>query len=203
MVEQLDWKSVEGFPNEIETERIIEFAEKRCQEVGYNKLALEIGSYRGQSAVALAPFFTLICIDPFGDLADSIGNYETIGNEFPSFIDSMKRFKLIDRVFPVISSSQFLDPPIPPLGLELALLDGNHSYESTIADAERVHRHLNLGAYLFFHDFQRGAQRWPEIAEWDPFPGVAKAAREFLANHEGEYVVEDHFYSVLTTRKLI
>jgi hypothetical protein len=200
MREPYDWKSVQGYSYASETQRITELAEQRCQEVGYDRLALEIGSYLGQSADALATYFNLISIDTHGQRVDGFLNYSTLGTECCLFIENIKQFNLIDRVFPMTCTSKFLEV-IPSLNLDFVLIDGSHLYENCLADDERCHKHLTTGAYLLFHDFER-EDGWPNVPQGvELFDGVSKAVREFLSNHSDDYTTEEKFHGLLFLRK--
>jgi hypothetical protein len=184
-----------------EFEKIEEWAIKRYKEVGDNRLAAEVGSFEGRSSALLAQYFNLLSMDIFGGHDNS--PYETMGDFVAPFIKNMRdRDLLRKRVFPVISDSSYLDTFPNPLGIHFALVDGDHNYYRCYADAFRLERHLVSGAYLVFHDFQRRGPQWPHFPPPDQteFPGVDRAAREFMGQFKN-YEVLEHFCGVLILKK--
>ena len=131
--------------------------------LAYGKRVVEIGSFKGRSAVAMAPYAkSLVCVDHFQPLEHAQGfGGESVLAEFEKNVAPWK-----DKVRVVSSPSGELQPDLFGGGIGLVFIDGNHDYESVKADL-RIAAALPRGTVVAMHDY------------WNPeFPDVAKAAGE-------------------------
>ena len=162
---------------------------------------LEIGSYQGQSTSLLAQFGTVIAIDLFGnvDRGDK-ENYEHIGTgHFKEFISNMIRLRLIDKVFPIVSTSEVLNQ-MPNMGFDIIYIDGSHYKEDVQKDINNSFRHLKDSGLMILDDFQRPGRGYPGgdpsdpdytlDPSKDPWIGVSQAVNEFVSL--GEFGILDH-----------
>lgn len=120
---------------------------------------LEIGSYEGASA-----FFFLnelknskiSCVDTWSD-------YHTQGTTTPNiiFTDVEKKFdqnldKFNDRLKKIkMSSNKFFNSTTLNKGFDLIYVDGSHSYNDVLMDANNSLKYLNKDGILIFDDFFR------------------------------------------------
>jgi hypothetical protein len=198
-----DWKSIPTMGPDVyhEFDKIEWWAKKRYEEVGSNRLAIEIGSYHGRSSSLIAQYFNLISLDLWGKHEHSA--FDTAGDFIGPFIKNVRdRDLLIKRIFPIISDSSFLEKLPTPLNADFAFIDGDHHYEPCRSDAFRIERHLSPSSYLIFHDFQVGGPTWPNIAlpNQTVFPGIDEAVRDFLSAYPNYEVIE-HYGGVLVVKK--
>jgi hypothetical protein len=172
-----DWRSVpralspgqksEDIPF-TEHEFIERFAKKAAEEYGEDRLVIEVGSYLGCSTVILAQFFKVLAIDLWYPLED----YEdhTIGDNFPNFMKTWKKFNLKGIVVPMLGSTTYINALLPDLLVPFCFVDGDHSYEGTMNDLLFCHKNLSPGGYLVVHDYPRAST-------------IKKAVDEFAGNY--------------------
>lgn len=161
---KLDWRSVlralspgqksEDIPF-TEHEFIEKWAKKASEEFGENNIALEIGAFNGCSTAIITQFFDrLITIDmwyPLEDYRDA-----TIGDNFPNFMKTYKKFNFKGRVVPMLGSTTFLQYYISYLNARFCFVDGDHSYHGTMSDLRFCARQMSdQGSYLLVHDYPR------------------------------------------------
>lgn len=140
------------------------------------KTGLEIGSFEGASAVWLmdhCPNLTLTCVDIFGPAFDDVtGEYEQRFErnvaEYGDRIIKMKG-KSADVLKTLPQRSQF----------DLIYIDGDHSYEGALIDAQLAFPLLKKGGILIFDDYN------------NPQFGVFKAVNEFLEDADGFKVLRE------------
>jgi predicted O-methyltransferase YrrM len=141
-----------------------------------NAAVLEIGSYLGASACYLsAGLFgrngKLYCVDTWTNETMPGGIHDTFG-EFKKNLASV--FSMIQ---PLRKHSSELTPRDVPSPLHLAFLDGDHSYQSTLADFHIVSPLMRDDGVIALHDTKS-------------FPGVSKALGEILC--EGKWRMAGH-----------
>jgi hypothetical protein len=200
----LNWKEVPTSGPDLfdEFERLDYWASLRYNEVGPERLAIEIGSFKGRSSVILSQYFNPLCIDIFGGSDNS--PFESTGTDFSGFAETLRHFNLVDRAFPVVSSSRLLEV-LPPLQAQFVFVDGDHHEIPCYQDAVRCDKHLVYQGIMVFHDFQRQGPAWPEKrVDYSQFgfPGVDNAVRQFLSERP-HYQVLEHFQGILVARKLV
>jgi predicted O-methyltransferase YrrM len=145
-------------------------AAERCEGV-----IVEIGSYKGRSAVALALAGTsqVYCIDTFTDVTGRGG--EIYPNSVADFLRNIASAGLTDRVTPIVSTSKLaregwgIDHNFPvAFPIKLLFIDGDHAYESVKQDYELWSPLVVTGGWVIFHDYTK------------PYPGVRKFVDEFV-----------------------
>lgn len=130
------------------------------------KRGLEVGSFEGASAVWLMdnrPELTLSCVDIFRPAFDDItGEYEQrFERNVAEYGNRVKKLK--GKSVEVLKTLQRSNT------FDLIYIDGDHSYEGALADAQNAYPMLENGGILIFDDYNN-----------DQF-GVMKAVDEFLA----------------------
>lgn len=189
---KIDWQSVDSMsisdlPEHLALEA---WCNTLSKERGRDLRLLEVGSYHGRTSALLCQFGQLIAIDLFGDIGDGMSRPEYIGvGHFNEFIETIKRLNLIDRIFPIVGTSSYLEF-FPDLYLDLAFVDASHYYQNVKKDLRNVQRHIAQGGIIAVHDYKRPGWGYsPEPGEVkrsdnDPWSGVAKAVDEFLESEE-------------------
>lgn len=129
------------------------------------KTVLEIGTFRGGSALIMVQamdangFGELFCVDPQPRIPPAV--WSAIAH----------RATLFEGASPGIVTQV---AAAVPGGFDFALIDGDHSYEGALADAEAVLPHMAPGGRMAFHDahfdqvekaIDDFATRHPEIAD--------------------------------------
>lgn len=118
------------------------------------KVIVEIGSYLGASAAALAaansdPGVRVYCIDTWGNDAMSEGKRDT----FSEFERNTQEY--CDRIIPLRGLSRDQAPLVASREpqIDLLFIDGDHSYEGVLADWENYGAMLRSGSVVVFHDY--------------------------------------------------
>ena len=122
---------------------------------------IEIGTYKGDSAVIFADHFKHVtCIDAWDDALFNVPG--TTAKEAEAFFDA--RIKVLPNITKIKNHS--LDTSLDgSLKADVIYVDASHDYESVKADLQEWRSHAR--AYICGHDY------WP-----NRFPGVVKAVNE-------------------------
>ena len=114
------------------------------------KMVLEIGSYCGRSTICLAQKAECVhAVDTFDGRATTEPR-ETLAE----MIDNLVRYGVMERVTVYRGESREAVPQIETR-VDLAFIDGNHSYQSVLQDARLAMAKLVPGGLLSFHDYNR------------------------------------------------
>lgn len=179
---EVDWRSI-GYAG-VGQEEEYEFLDRVCGEYSSREhtspIAIEIGTWQGRSTALLAQYFDpVVTIDPFtivnfGIPPCPVGQSPVV----ETFKTNMRRLHIEDRVRHICNYSNALQK-MEKLSAGVAFIDGDHSKEQCLKDAEMCLRHLVRGGLLVFHD-------WCRVQEdgSDPYwPGVAQGVDAFLEKH--------------------
>ena len=187
----INWRSCQAINSNTENEFLERVVDEHQSALGRELFSLEIGAFHGLSAAILAQFGFVISIDLWGDPYDGEAHPEAIGRlTFTLFIQNMVRLGLIDRVFPICSSSAILDV-LPTMKLDIIYVDANHGVEAVRKDIERSRRHLDPSGLFIFDDYK---------GPGSPLGyGVNVAVDELLAT--GEFVIFDQFPGCIVLKR--
>ena len=171
-----NWREVDGWIHDDEFSIL--------QELSKGKDCLEIGSYKGKSAVIISEFAkSLVCVDTFA--ADGSGQNQ-LGVRI-TFNEFMENTKDCDNIFPCVGESKVVIPLFNDNRFDFIFIDGLHSYEGVKSDILVCWPKLRMGGVMLFHDYG-----------WDGFKdgGPRKAVDEFFKNPIGQffsivYVIKD------------
>jgi predicted O-methyltransferase YrrM len=135
---------------------------------------LEIGSYLGASTCFLAAAAaelhgTLFCVDTWQNQTMPDGERDTFNVFRRNTAPFSERIRTIRR-----RSSELSDNDLE-LPLNLAFIDGDHSFAAVLADFERVAPWIAPGGVIAFHDCSRH------------FPGVPRTVGHAL--HSGDWLL--------------
>lgn len=132
-------------------------AEGRCL-AGHaeGRFVLEIGSFRGRSAVCMAQTARLVvCVDPFDARTQNRTEWT-----LPDFWANVCRYGVADRVVPVVAVNV---RAVPLFGrvFDLVFIDAGHDLANVLVDIELSLAVLRPGGVLALHDY--GADMWPDV----------------------------------------
>lgn len=149
---------------------------------------LEIGVLEGQGTLYFFKTFlgktgTMVSIDPFIPYSKSsvakIEGYDHIINEssLNKFLGNTKEFA--SRITLKKGLSQDELPLLPSETFDLSFIDGDHSRDAVVIDAEESFRLVKKGGYIVFDDYLWGEPKRPETSPKD-------AIDKFLKDHASE-----------------
>ena len=136
---------------------------------------VEIGSYLGQSTVALAlgsragQGVPVWAIDPFDEYSVQVTEHTThtfTAHNRGYFMQNVVSAGVADIVHPIslpsVQAARCWEREI-----DLLFVDGQHDYESVLADLKAWYAYISVGGHILLHDYG--------------LPGVQKAVKKFLA----------------------
>lgn len=133
--------------------------------------ALEIGSGLGGSLSVIGccspDYCSVVAVDPFKpyDEDNTKTVKDTLVGTVEEFRETMKRMKVVPNLMQTTSAEAIR--MWSGGGIDLLLVDGNHTYDHALYDMSMWWQFLKPGGLLLVHDFS------------GRFPGVVRAAREF------------------------
>lgn len=203
---EVDWRSCFSMSDMPELEKFEKWLWNAMNRRGRELRCLEIGSFHGKTTAIMAQFGEVIAVDLWGNVESGLGNKENVGQmNFGHFIENMIRLGLIERVHPVCSTSKFLNF-LPPLVLDVAFIDGDHSYEAVKLDIDRCERHVDEGGMIILHDVRRPGWGFPypdgsppDRSEQDPWGGVARACDELLETRR--FKIYEHYLGIVALER--
>jgi hypothetical protein len=196
---------------------------KRAFDHNPNSVAVEVGSFHGFSTACAAQYYPVIAMDLWS--VDDLSTHPGAGEfgrghseSWKAFQKNMENLGLNGRVFPVCSTTEFLDY-IPNLNAEIAFIDGCHESPFPYEDAKRISRHITQSGFMVFHDAMRGyveefetdmnledsiGHGWGyppmDRMQFDPWAGVAEGILKIIS--EGEWESVDKAHGMMVLRRL-
>ncbi len=144
---------------------------EQAQQNGVPGDLLEVGSYCGLSAAALAQAGKLTCVDTFVGDDGAMPANDSLG-EFQS---NMKMMGLCPIVYP--GRSEAVLPTLPPESYRLVLVDGGHELAQVKADLDAAWPLLVPGGLLVVDDYTSPLEVINGV--FGAFPAVTTACRQF------------------------
>jgi len=150
----------------------------RGVEIGGEGLAVEVGTWVGGKAIALAlggP--RVIAVDTFQASDGQTGSpalerlqrflqrTDVLTETLQEFCRNVARAGVGDRVVGLVGSSPQVAEFFPPLSCDLVFLDGDHSREAVHADLDAWGPRVKRGGILCGHDREQGTVREP-VTTW-------------------------------------
>lgn len=140
-------RNIHTFTTRAELETLFYLA----RSAGTNATIVEIGSYLGASTCFLAAGLRpnggrIICIDTWENQTMPEGVRDT----FKEFSENLK--PLCNLIATIRDRSDALGPDRLPEAIDLAFIDGDHSYAAAAKDFRLVSDRVRLGGTIVFHD---------------------------------------------------
>lgn len=138
---------------------------RKLAELATGKVVLEVGSQHGSSTVSMGQVCKqLVAVDWHrGD--DHAAHMDTVAG----FWDNLKRYKVLDKVIPVVGRFEDAAAMLVPGSFDLAFIDAFHSYEACRSHILLALPLLKPGGWFAVHDYG-----------WPNFPGVQRAVDELV-----------------------
>jgi predicted O-methyltransferase YrrM len=122
---------------------------------------LEIGSWKGRSAIAMAENTSglVYCVDTWSGHLEASEHFSA-----ECFMDFLKNTKSFNNIIPIPLESSHVAAIMKPFGmhLDMIFIDGRHDYEGVVADISNWSPLLVEGGILCGHDY--GHSDWPDVA---------------------------------------
>lgn len=164
-------ESISSYTRPTELVALYELANK----VPHGATCLEIGSHLGKSANYICSAIAkndgiLYCVDTWNNETMPEGELDT----FDKFEKNTLKFRA--NLIPIRKNSRLLGGGDMPKSIDLAFIDGDHSYAGAKNDFSAIQSYIPSGGIVVFHD-----------AVSPHFPGVGMVVGEALAT--GEWVI--------------
>lgn len=142
---------------------------ERIAELAKGKIALELGSHFGRSTVALASTAKQVhAVDwHMGDQHAGFG--ESLG----IFLANIARYGVREKVAIHVAKFEDFLNLLASHSIEMAFIDGLHTYEAVQADLRATGRLMRAGGWIAFHDYND-----------TPGFGVKQCVTEFAAKNK-------------------
>lgn len=156
-------------------------------EIDTTDYLLEIGTYKGLTAVFMAKLINIIkksnkviSIDPFQKLNNALvtGNYN-------SYMNNVINYNVQNQCL-VISAFSHQAAEIIQGNIPFILIDGGHSYKVIKNDILLFLPKLKIGGIAYLHDNDEKR-----------YPGVAKAISECIRGNTNYEILVDDFYFIV------
>jgi predicted O-methyltransferase YrrM len=146
---------------------------KKLDELGEDKVCLEVGSWYGRSTVTLASAATLVhSIDWHrGEAASERDKKDRIFS-LPILHGNLERYGLLEKVVLHVGTSTQVCPYLASQRFGFAFIDADHTYEGVKEDIVQVLPLLRPGAKIMFHDYTWGEELGVMQAVDEFFPSV-------------------------------
>lgn len=166
------WRKVEGY---FDLEEAIAI-QTTVKTLPPNSNLVELGSFRGKSAIAIAsvlpPDSFLYCVDSFENTILKRGEQkppleQVIKTNLDAFASNVGRFGVTQKLRVMVMKTDEAATKFPPNFFDLILIDADHHYEPVKADLANWYPKLKPSGYLFCDDY-----------DLPKFPGVKQAIDE-------------------------
>lgn len=144
-----NFNGTKGFLNQNDCNELVRHAKELDQESRY----VEIGSFLGCSTllVALNSNATVWAHDIWS-LDSNANPVECPSENFFNFYAKVKEYNLRNRVIPIIGNSLKTIAMHDDDSIDLAFIDGDHSFEGTLGDFENVYPKMKKCGIILAHD---------------------------------------------------
>lgn len=151
---------IEGWLSFEVAELLIKLARK-------SQVIVEVGSWKGRSAITMAlanPEAKIFCIDPFEGSQEHIHLHGGTVNTFSEFQKNCQEFGVQKNIEPLKMTSHRAKDLIAEV--DLIFIDGSHQYPDVKADFENLFPKLKVGGAIAFHD-----SKWSGVKKvlWEEF----------------------------------
>ena len=135
---------------------LLAWAQELRGRLGHAPLCVEVGTWCGWTAIALALGGGLVvCVDPFTGADDQTQARaaQLGGSTLDRFIANVFASGVVERVLTLVGCSPAVARLFPDCCLDLVFLDGNHGADAVRADVRAWSRALRVGGVLCGHDW--------------------------------------------------
>lgn len=148
------------------------------------KRIVEIGSFRGKSAVILAKGSAdvggqLVCIDPHIN-ATGMEKTKFSKDDHDAFLSTVQKHGVADRITKLVATSAEALAAYDGVPIDLLWIDGDHSYEGVKFDLAAWKKHVRVGGTIAAHDYTHDEpvrRAWREEITQDPSWGPMTLVR--------------------------
>ena len=150
----------------------------------------EIGVFYGHNLFRFAQLFPnaeLVGIDPWLDYNEYDEYKGTINSVYDDFKENLAADPNRNRITIHRGFSHNILKDQPDQHFDIVYIDGNHSFEFVLADAELAYQKVKVGGYIIFDD-----------VDWEP---VQKAFFHFLSKYTDTIKYEQLVYSQTICRR--
>lgn len=158
------------FPEDIESS-LTEAEGRTLAELANGKIVLELGAWLGRSTVCLAQTAARLYSVDWHRGDEHAGLAPTLA----PYLRNLNRYGLFDRVIPIIGRFEDVLPALGYAHFDGVFLDGFHTYEAVLSDADQARRLVAPGGWMAFHDYGVQASSFSN----EPF-GVTDAVNEMF-----------------------
>jgi predicted O-methyltransferase YrrM len=122
---------------------------EKLGDLARNKECLEIGTWKGASAVAMAQAGAQVVTidthtgDPMTGPADTLS----------IFLANLAKYGVEDKVEYWVGTSEEVLPGLPEDSFDLVFIDATHTYEAVMTDSTLSYPLLRLGGMMVWHDY--------------------------------------------------
>jgi predicted O-methyltransferase YrrM len=135
----------------------VQVLKHHAKNLGPNAKYVETGSYLGGSTMIISKFSAAtlwahdIWLEPHPDLKDA-GPAGPNEHMFYRFYDVVKSNNLQNRVIPIRGDSAYTLGIHDPESIDLAFVDGDHTYEGALKDFRMIYPRMKKGGIILAHD---------------------------------------------------
>jgi predicted O-methyltransferase YrrM len=158
---------IKGTISEVDVYYILEYVKKLPDNARY----VETGSYLGCSAtiVALSSNATVwahdIWTNDWSELKGTIPPPET-ENYFLKFYEGVLNNKLENRIIPIRGNSAETLLIHPLNSIDLAFIDGDHSYKGCLSDLQAIFPRMKPGSTILVHDCYNDTEAYQALQDF-------------------------------------
>jgi predicted O-methyltransferase YrrM len=139
----------------------VQVLKTHAKNLGPNAKYVETGSYLGGSTMIISKFSTAtvwahdIWLEPHPELKDA-GPAGPDEHMFYRFYECVKNNNLQNRVIPIRGDSAYTLGIHDPESIDLAFIDGDHTYEGALKDFRAIYPLMKKGGVILAHDCKMG-----------------------------------------------
>lgn len=149
-----EWNNIPGFISLQKAKQI----QKVAKNLPSNATLVELGSYKGRSAVAVASILpeggTLYCVDHFQGSPEMTRWKIDCQDLLTEFSQNIKFFGVEDRIDVLVMTTTQAAKKFEPESIDMILIDAGHDYNSVKADLLSWYPKLKPHGFLFCDDYE-------------------------------------------------
>lgn len=173
------YRNLEILPFQTEANNLDKYLDNVLGKFNQKEVTIvEVGSWKGSSAIAIAKYFlsknifpTIFCIDTWGGSTfhrehEEYFNMLNCKNGFPQlyrqFLSNVIHSNLQENIIPVPHTSHDSARYLKKLGIvcDFCYIDANHEFDEVLQDIKDYYPMVKDGGTVFFDDYDSG---WPGV----------------------------------------